>query len=120
MLDYSVQELSKIMHDFMDVKKALKDRYEDQPLKILVCGKTGVGKSTLLNTIIGQELFKIGGPSAISEFTCSTITQHVTPEYASMQNVLVEIFDSPGLQDGTGIMMSNILKTYTKTVKMST
>ena len=89
-------------NDFMDIKKALKDRYEGQVLKILVCGKTGIGKSSLLNTLIGQELFEIGGPGVIDEFTSSTVTQHVTPAYASMQNVLLEIFDSPGLQDDTG------------------
>ena len=94
-------ETIKTMDDLMDVKKALKDLYEEQTLKILVCGKTGTGKSSLLNVLLGQQLFEIGGPGDTEHFKFGAVTQDVIPKCASMQNTLLEIFDTPGLQDGT-------------------
>ena len=101
MCEIEAMEVDDEMHEFMDVKKALKDLHDEQKLKILVCGKTGTGKSSLLNTLIGRELCKVGGPGEIDHFAFTAVTQKVTPLYASIQNTLLEIFDSPGLQDGT-------------------
>ena len=86
---------------FMDVEKALKDHYDERKLKILVCGKTGTGKSTLLNTLLGQNLFAIGGLGDSPTFGFTPVTPKVTSVCTSIQNVFLEIFDSPGLQDGT-------------------
>ena len=91
----------KLVDDFIDVKQALMDHYKEQSLKILVCGKTGVGKSTLLNTLLGRELLKTGGPGSIGEFTFKAVADNVIPVCTTIQNVLFEVYDSPGLQDGT-------------------
>ena len=96
-----VVNVDEAMHSFMDVQKALEKHYDDKKLQILVCGKTGTGKSSLLNTLFGRELFKIGGPGEVFDFDFDRVTDEVTSECINVQNVFVEIFDSPGLQDGT-------------------
>lgn len=101
MCENEPMKIDEAMHNFMDIKEALKDHYKEQTLKFLVCGKTGTGKSSLLNTLLGRELFKIGGPGEIDDFTFDAVTTEVTPVCTAIQNVLLEIFDSPGLQDGT-------------------
>lgn len=101
MTESKVVDVDKDMHDFMDVQKALEQHYEEKKLQILVCGKTGIGKSSLLNTLFGSELFKIGGPGETEDFNFDSVTSEVSSECINMQNVFLEIFDSPGLQDGT-------------------
>ena len=60
---------------------------------ILVTGKTGAGKSSLINGIVGQEVAKEGhtldrGTTKVESFDC---------EY---HDVKITVWDSPGLQDG--------------------
>ena len=89
-------------------------------LKILVCGKTGCGKSTLLNTILGRYLFKIGGPGdGDDDCGFKPVTQNVTSVCTTMQNVLLEIFDSSGLQDGTGRDDEYLDDMHIRSVRMS-
>ena len=61
-------------------------------LRLLVTGKTGVGKSTLVNGILGKEVAVEGAGS----IRCTTKVE----EFERMiQGVSVTVFDSPGLQD---------------------
>ena len=60
---------------------------------ILVTGKTGAGKSSLINGIVGQEVAKEGheldrGTTKVESFECK------------YHDVDITIWDSPGLQDG--------------------
>ena len=86
------------MHNFMDLAPAFHD---GQNLKILVCGKTGTGKSSLINTMLGCEIFKTGGPGEEPSFTFKTSTWQVTSVSTHVQNVSLEIFDTPAVQDAT-------------------
>lgn len=76
-----------------------------EPLKshghfsILVCGKTGVGKSSLVNLLIGNEVFNVGGPGETGDFRFTT--DRVRSSSVEIQGVTVTVFDSPGLQDGS-------------------
>ncbi len=63
-------------------------------INILVTGKTGVGKSTLVNGIVGREVAEQG--DTLDPET-SEVTAHTTRE----GDITVNVFDSPGLQDGT-------------------
>lgn len=81
-------------------KKAIKE-FQDwwiaqgNSLNILVTGKTGAGKSTLVNALVGQKV-------AIEGRTHKPETKEVTEYETKLENGLeIKVWDSPGLQDGT-------------------
>lgn len=104
-------EVDSTMFEYMDLEKAFKQIFEEKKLKMLVCGKTGIGKSTLLNTLIGKEVFVFGGPD---EGICDAVTREVTSTRIRVQNIYLELFDSPGLQDGTDNEEKYLEEMYTK------
>lgn len=64
-------------------------------LSIFVSGKTGGGKSALVNALLGGKFAEEGaGPDPM--------TAGVTPYIKTIKSIRVTIWDSPGLQDGTG------------------
>eukprot|EP00731_Ephydatia_muelleri_P001476 Em0001g1476a len=75
-------------------------------LCILVCGKTGVGKSTLVNSILGKDVVKTGGPGCRSQSqpgpfsSLSAVTAGIIRASGDVEGVTVTVYDSPGLQDG--------------------
>ena len=65
-------------------------------IKILLTGRTGAGKSTLVNAIVGKEVAKRGNElrAEMMNVTCYKM--------ATEEGMDVEVWDSPGLQDGSG------------------
>lgn len=63
-------------------------------LRILVTGRTGAGKSALVNSIVGEYV-------AVEGVSPNRVTTEVTKYEKKVQDVIVTIYDSPGLQDGT-------------------
>ena len=63
-------------------------------LRMLVTGKTGQGKSTLVNGILGSQVAKEGARAN----PCTTEVKGYTK---TINDVPVTVFDSPGLQDRT-------------------
>ena len=64
-------------------------------VKILVMGKTGSGKSSLLNFFLGKHIFEVGRSKV------NPCTDKVTSAQVVKNNVKIVAWDSPGLQDGT-------------------
>jgi GTPase SAR1 family protein len=66
---------------------------ESNSVNILISGKTGTGKSSLVNSLLGKEVAKVGE-------TLDPETSEVISYTAVIRGIKVAVWDSPGLQDG--------------------
>lgn len=82
----------EIIDEVKDEKEVIDEKTSEEeklpPANILVAGITGVGKSTLINAIFGEEMAKVG--------TGKPVTEKID-EYHD-NNDLIHIFDTVGLE----------------------
>eukprot|EP00731_Ephydatia_muelleri_P037539 Em0500g1a len=81
--------------DVGDRFSAFKNTCGKREVNILVTGKTGVGKSTLVNILVGEEVAKVGE-------TLFPETVDVNPYRLENFHGSGVVWDTPGLQDGSG------------------
>ena len=73
--------------------------------QFLVCGKTGVGKSSLINSLVGTPTCKVNDPGTSTTDPAASFapgTLEVSNISINVKGAPVLAWDSPGLQDGTG------------------
>ena len=89
--DYAQRQLSpKEKKDFEELIK------NANRIRILVTGKTGIGKSTLLNGLIGKKVFETGR----ANLDCVTKNVDEHKHTFHERGVEIIVFDSPGFHDG--------------------
>ena len=92
--DITVEELIRLANDPETMEK-IKSAKE---FKFIVIGKTGIGKSTLINGLIGAEVAEVDE----SFISYASVTQKVESYHVKINDIEVVAYDSPGLEDGSG------------------
>ena len=68
---------------------------EASRLRIMVAGETDVGKSTILNSLVGTKVFEVGRASK------QRVTIKATEKICIKDGIIIVAIDCPGLHDGT-------------------
>lgn len=79
-----------------------------KPLQILVCGKAGVGKSTLINSFFGCTAVEVNDPGLEGGHMSSGTTK-VESHRLQLGKIPVDLFDSPGMECSED---PNVMKEY--------
>ncbi len=91
---FSVPDIKDLSEDLL--KDIQADLEQERPPKLLFVGKTGVGKSSLINAVFGQEVAKVD----ILPCTVGTPEQALDVETGEKQRKII-IYDTQGLDDVT-------------------
>ena len=91
--DVTIEQLISLAND-PEILEKIKSAKE---FKFIIIGKTGTGKSTLINGLIGAEVAMVE-----DDLTTEGVTQEVESYTRKINDIEVVAYDSPGLEDGSG------------------
>lgn len=94
-MDYNFKDVFSAADCILEQIKKKKE--ELKTLNLMILGKTGVGKSTLINALFGEERVKTGIGAPVSTDIVRIAADHLT------------IYDTPGLELGGDNSMTNLL-----------
>ena len=91
--DITIEELTRLAED----PEVLEKFKNAKQFNFIVIGKTGIGKSTLINGLIGAEVAKV--EDGVMK---AGVTNKVQSYPRKINGIEILAYDSPGLEDGSG------------------
>ena len=92
-----IKKFSKDILTDEQKKNIIKDLDKEKVIRIMVCGSTGTGKSTILNGLVGTKVFTEG--DTLNPETTKIETQKIKRPNCKAQ---VIVYDTPGFNDASG------------------
>jgi tRNA modification GTPase len=110
--NYIESSIKACISDVTDmIEKSKKSSFFTEGVKICIAGKTNVGKSSLMNAILGEDR------AIISDVPGTT--RDVVKEIMSINGVPVSIFDTAGIRESKNVIESEGIKRTIDSIKSS-